>query len=62
MGMFAKDMGANIIFVLTFSDNNEPPIIWDLKASFSGVIDEIERKNQKWYFKTNNSFMFIKIN
>jgi hypothetical protein len=62
MGMFAKDMGSNIIFVFTFSDNDEPRIIWHLKASFSGVIDEIERKNQKWYFKTNNSVMFIKIN
>lgn len=35
MGMFAKDMSANIIFVLTFADNDEPRVISQLKSSFS---------------------------
>jgi hypothetical protein len=35
MGMFAKDMGSNIIFVLTFADNDEPRVLSHLKSSFS---------------------------
>lgn len=39
MGMFAKDMEANIIFVLTFADNDQPRVASQLKLSFGSLIE-----------------------
>lgn len=61
MGMFAKDVSTNILFVLTFADNEEPSILKPLKSCFATIISDIEEKNKTWYVKVNNSALFKKI-
>jgi hypothetical protein len=41
MGLFGKDMSSNILFVLTFADNDEPNVVKPLKTSFGNLIKPI---------------------
>jgi hypothetical protein len=59
MGMFAKDVAENFLFILTFADVQVPPIVPALKKSFDGVISGLNEDD--WYLKVNNSSMFMKI-
>lgn len=60
MGMFAKDVAANFLFILTFADLKVPPIVEPLRKNFEGVIKGLNKED--WYLKVNNSAMFMKIN
>jgi hypothetical protein len=60
MGMFAKDVAANFLFILTFADLKIPSIVEPLRKNFEGVIKGLNKED--WYLKVNNSAMFMKIN
>ena len=59
MGMFAKDVAAHFLFILTFADIQFPPIVADLQDCFGSVIDGLDKEN--WYLKVNNSALFMHI-
>ena len=62
MGMFAKDLATNILFVLTFADFKEPNVKASLEKQFTQIIEGIKKKNNEWLIKVNNSAMFQKVN
>lgn len=61
MGMFGKDMGENIRFILTFADKSTPRVLDSLETSFSDIISVIKKKTKDWYLIVNNSALFERI-
>lgn len=59
MGMFAKNVAAHFLFILTFADLKVPPIVSALKDSFNTVITGLNKED--WYLKVNNSALFMHI-